>query len=340
MRLAVDLGYGYVKAMTPTGRVVFPSVVAPAGASTGLRDVFGAKTPEYELSLHRDGRTERYLVGTAALSEPGAVRAWETEAAAGNIAPLLATAVAALWAPAPLYLAVGLPLLHYAKQRVSLQQALEQLDMDAALGDGQVVRITRPRVTVLPQAAAGYYAALERGLLKDINGMVGIIDVGYRTTDYLVVGRDPRGGLEIRERLAGTLDLGISQVTGAIQEAVQARIGRAVDRLRIESALERDGILPYRGTPIDLAVYREEARRAVADAITAKLKADWGEDLDFLAAVLVMGGGGADLFPMLKGLHPNMILLDEPQWANARGYLLAMQASDTPPQAVRQVLGR
>lgn len=335
MRVAVDLGYGYVKAMTPAGRVVFPSVVAPAGASTGLRDVFGAKRPEYELNLHRDGRTEHYLVGTAALSEPGAVRAWETEAAAGNIEPLLATSVAALWSGGPLHIAVGLPLLHYAKQRHFLQQRLETMDVEAAIGDGQAVRISRPRVTVLPQAIAGYYAAGERGLLKALKGTVGIIDVGYRTTDYLVVTLDQQANLEIREHLAGTLDLGMSQVTGSIQEAVQARIGRAVDRLRIESALERDGILSYRGTPIDLTVYRDEARRAVADAIMAKLKADWGEDLDFFGAVLIMGGGGADLFPMLKGLHPNMILLDEPQWANARGYLLAMQL-DTPRAALRE----
>lgn len=335
MRVAVDLGYGYVKAMTHAQKVMFPSVVAPAGNTTGLRGLFGAKTPEYELSLHREGRTERFLVGEAALSEPGAVRAWETEATAGNIVPLLATAVVALWSGGPVHLAVGLPLLHYAKQRQFLQQSLEALDIEAALGDGQAIRITRPHVTVLPQAAAGYYAARERGQLKALSGVVGIIDIGYRTTDYLVIARNQNGSLEIRERLAGTLDLGISQVTGIIQEAVQARIGRAVDRLRIEGALAREGVLSYRGTPIVLTVYRDEARKAVAEAIMAKLKADWGEDLDFFGTVLVMGGGGADLFPMLKELHPNVTMLDDPQWANARGYLLTMQPDAQPMAAHR-----
>ncbi|MHB8927062.1 MAG: ParM/StbA family protein, partial [Bacillota bacterium] len=127
MRVAVDLGYGFVKAVSENGkRVMFPSVVAPDPGGKELAEALGSK-PDYAVTVEHGGRAARYLVGESAATVRNGVRAWEGDQTEHhNTAILYATAIALLnVGPGPVDLACGLPLTAYGSQRGGLASFLQ-----------------------------------------------------------------------------------------------------------------------------------------------------------------------------------------------------------------------
>lgn len=340
MRIAIDIGYGYTKVVAEDGqRAVFPSVVAPVPPGTGaLAEAFaGSATRDYCVTTWPRGRRDEareLLVGEAALASRGAMRAWEAEAADNpNLHVLAAVALALAGDDGPAEVAAGLPLGVYAAQRDSLKEALAGLDA-VVMFDGdpdETRRAAVGSVFVFPQAAGAYYAACltREGQVRDpalVRMPVGVIDVGYRTTDYLVMQRGP-GGLAPRDDLSGSLEAGINHAVQDVRAAAEAAAGHPVDVVQVERALAwGDGRLYARGREIDLRRPHAEALKLLAERIASKVKLAWGDDADHLGAVLIAGGGGEALFPHLAAMLPAARLVPDALWANAEGYLAAQAA--------------
>lgn len=334
MRIAVDIGYGYVKALSETGkRAVFPSVVAPSPAGGVLAGALGnGKGLDYRVGVRPFGRLgaeETMLIGEAALAARGAVRTWEMEATNNAYLPLLIAAGLGLVGDGePVRLALGLPLAAYAAQRDGLRGVAEGLDLSVSLNGAPAMRARVNDVFIFPQAAGAYYSAClnVHGGLRDASlarQPVGVVDVGYRTTDYLVMARGP-GGLLPREDLAGSLDMGINTAHQAVRAEAEALARRPVDLVQVERALAwAEGSLYVQGREVSLRKALDAALAELAEQVVAKIKLAWGEEMDHLAAVLVAGGGGQALFPYLRDTFPAARLVPDPLWANAEGYLAA-----------------
>lgn len=335
MRIAVDVGFGYVKCVGEDGRrAVFPSVVAPAPAAAGVLAQAMGKRAEvgYRLQAWPQGRPDQareYLVGEAALAARGGSRAWEREAADNqHLHVLVAAACALVSHGGGVELAAGLPLGHYAGQRESLGAALGGMDVVVVVNEGAPVRVRVDDVFVFPQGAGCYSAACLHpdGTVRDrvlIRQPVGVIDVGYRTTDYLVMQMGP-GGLTPRDDLAGSLDLGMNQALQETAADLEARAGQPVDVVQVERALSwADGRLYVRGREYDAGTLHEEALRRLAERVAGRIKLAWGDEAEHLAAVLVAGGGGEALYPYLAAHFPAARLAEDAIYANAQGYLAA-----------------
>lgn len=335
MRIAVDVGYGYTKCVSEDGRrAVFPSVVAPAPAAAGvLAQVMGKRAEAgHRLQVWPQGRpdlVQAHLVGEAALAARGASRAWEREAADNqHLHVLVAAACALVGDGGRVELAAGLPLGHYAAQRESLAAVLGGMDLVVVVNEGVPVRVRVDDVFVFPQGAGCYSAACLHpdGTVRDrvlIRQPVGVVDVGYRTTDYLVMQMGP-GGLVPRDDLSGSLDLGMNQALQETAADLEARAGTPVDVLQVERALAwAQGKLYVRGREYDAAALYEEALRRLAERVAGRIKLAWGDEAEHLAAVLVAGGGGAALYPYLAAHFPAARLVPDALYANAEGYLAA-----------------
>lgn len=333
--VGVDVGYGFVKAVAAdTGaRVVYPSACLPARASGELARVLGGRGLEHRVSMMRDGQAaaEEWLVGDAALAA-GASRTWDTEAKrrAGYevllLSALALTAGAAEESETGVCAVLGLPLGTWLRreERRALVHGLTGVGAWVSLGVSPVQRYKVQQVRVLPQGVGAYVAALRAPGGDRLAGRpVGVLDVGYRTTDYLLLLPGSEGVSVPSEERSGSVDVGIGQAVDAVRQEVARMVGLLPPEGLVDRALRGGGVMYLRGEELDLRPSYMTACRELAARVGAAVQRAWGEQLDYLAAVLLSGGGGAALASYLT--LPAICLVpsaEEAIWANAVGFSL------------------
>jgi plasmid segregation protein ParM len=284
-----------------------------------------------------DEEAHSYYIGDAALAA-GGQRTWETEHAKNrNLEILISTAIGLLTEKdnEQVDLAVGLPMSVYGAQNTDLQRKLTGYTFNV-LVDGE--KKTGPKnvqvnsVFVFPQGAGAYYAALHEidGQVKDINMLnkpLAVIEVGFRTTDFLFMTMGKRGLTPRTEPHTGSLDIGMNTAMKEIQQMAKRRLnGYEPDLKEIEKAITwkgLNGVLTAKGTTVDLKPFKKLAYEALESDISSQLKQRWGDDINTLAAILIGGGGGDDLYGGFDKSFDIAQKIEDPQFANARGYLAA-----------------
>lgn len=330
MRISVDIGYGFTKAVNEEGKEVsYPSVVGRKFESS-LGGVLGGNHEDYEVKLkYKDEDVEQsFYVGDAAMSAGGS-RTWEEEAAKNrNLFVLVSTAISLLKTDdEPVDLAVGLPMSFFNTQRKAIKEALENLEAVCEVS-GVENEFQIRSVFVFPQSAGIYYSALHdiNGGIKNINLInkpVAIIDVGYRTVDILYMARSKKG-LMPREDLSGSEDLGMNEAHKIVQMDTSKLIKSNADLIDIEKALLWfNGDFDYKGNTYNLRSTRDQAYENHAQAIMSWVKQKWGDEINMLSAVIIGGGGGDSLFPYFREDIATATKVEQPEFANARGYLAA-----------------
>ena len=332
MRIAVDWGYGFIKAISENGgKVSFPSVVAKRGKNKTDIGIIAGKE-DYVVSIWFPGKNSNHLaVGDLALQMNG-TRAWEEDFVRNqNLIVLMSVAIAILNDSLQhVQLAAGLPMAHYRRQKSAVKEMLQGLEVNVTVEGRRSIqrKVQISDLQLYPQAAGAYYSQVLSldGRVQDTalaNRSVGVLDIGYRTTDLLVMQRG-RKGLTPREDLIGGLDLGVSTALQALKEQADELTGGNIPLTWLEqSILWNDGKLDYRGKSFDLAVYQQETYESLAGRIMQAVKQRWGQEMDRLACVLIAGGGGQLLYPYLRRDIPQSRLAEDAFFANARGFLAA-----------------
>ncbi|MEW6049399.1 MAG: ParM/StbA family protein, partial [Bacillota bacterium] len=243
-RAGVDVGYGYCKAVARGNRrVLFPSLVARhegrkafglPGSPTGRLD--------YQVRLTGPRVSGSFAVGEAAMRKDTAVRAWDLkeQVAHQNTLVLLFTACVLVGASGDVELGIGLPLEVFVSAREQVKPWVEGASCQVAVGERPAVPVVFRRVSVFPQAGGAYLHALlrEDGQVRDrslLEAGVGVIDVGYRTTDLLLLARTGEGIVPDVDRCT-TIDQGISAVHEYVWKVLQERLGEPVDIAWVERA--------------------------------------------------------------------------------------------------------
>ncbi len=327
MIVAVDTGYGYTKALAHNGgRACFPSVIATDVGTGELVQAVGGAGPGYRLTIvPAQGPAERLLVGDSAILA-GGVRSWDSTAAARrDYGRLVLAAVAILGVPDPggvqVDLAVGLPLAAYLQreERRALRQQLLGLRARCHVAGKEPGTMEVRSVRVFAQAVGAYVLAAAADPMA-VAGTVGLIDVGFRTTDYLLL-QQTKGGALPDEARSGSVDTGVGLVYEAVARDIGGQAGVMVPPGMVEGALTASGTLTVRGKVYDVRGMFEAEAGTVADRIADQVRRAWGDRMDFLSAVLLAGGGGAATFPYLRAFHPTTRLMEDAFFANASGFL-------------------
>ncbi len=296
-KIAIDCGHGYTKGLSESGqRVLFPSLIcqAPTGPDLGKfghsRAVRVNDTP--------------YLIGDAARLSASSL--FSTEKATDPLTLALTWAAAAQVAGSGYHtvaLGVGLPLSWYATQKDALASALKGT---VHVGESYLLIES---VSAFPQ---GIGALLSAALPS--SGLVGLIDIGYRTVDYLIAEMQHGAPVPVLDR-AGTWSGGIHIAYQAMSAAVEKQTGV---HFEAHELADKDSVTA-RGQQFDLTPYRVAAFKALAGDLTRHLAASWDSIADKLDVVLLAGGGALALQPYLE--FPGQQILRESQWSNAQGYL-------------------
>lgn len=323
MHMGIDVGYGFVKGVSGSGgRCCFPSVVTAARTGGDIIAALGGRAPRHRVELERvSGGPESWWVGQAAVAA-GGKRSWEMAASQRRgYDVLVLAALALLGASGPVAVGVGLPLALYAQkqERRTLRRRLEGLGAWVSVDAEPARYIEVAAAEVLPQSAGAYYAALlAPGGDRLARAPVGVIDVGYRTTDYLLLEPQEDGGVAPDETRSGSVDLGIGQVYDAVRSDLTADLGMLVPDEVVERALNQGGLLYVHGQEKNIGERFTAATRDLAERVEAEVRRVWAQRLDFVAAALLAGGGGAALAEHLT--LPAVSVVSEPLHANAIGF--------------------
>lgn len=218
----------------------FPSLVGK-GYERALTDLFGHKKATLSnMQVIYEG--EDYFVGELAKELRSASRMFERERFSHVYTHiLLNVAIQAVTDTSirNVQLATGLPLDFYHAQAKEFQHSITGIQPKLEWKTGHFSDISRAihieQALVFPQGASAVFSALinHEGsfayphLMRE-GAVIALIDVGFRTTDFVVVEMQAGGSFAPIARLSGTVDEGVINLHLDIRRAFKAETGGAL----------------------------------------------------------------------------------------------------------------
>ncbi len=222
-------------------------------------------------------------------------------------------------------IATGLPVSYYYLANGRRDEALitakvANLAKAVTCGTKPVANIVRNMVAT--EAIAAYFDQL-----MDMDGnptpqfdalgeaVVGVIDIGGKTTDCAVV---YPGGEQVDADRSGSSDTGVLLLNDAVESRLRSmyELDNVPPRM-VEAAISK-GIVKIAGEEQDVRdiVTAEKERLAEQIMSGVRTKIGNGKDLDF---VLFVGGGAIVMRDQLSHHFPHYRFPERPEYANARG---------------------
>lgn len=204
------------------------------------------------------------------------------------------------------------------KKRLSLKQAVQPKSarLSAAIAFHAVI----------PEALAAWYdyvivAKGDEVILDEerLSVPIAIVDIGGRTTDYVVV--KDQGVIHTS---SGSLQGGMLDVKQSVADGIQERFDlESVGEQLVSHAVDR-GVVRLHGKDHDVAELVDAAKRELVERLYAETRRQLGLGVD-LDRVLFVGGGTVALVEHIADWFPNQAIAEHPAFANARGMLKYLQ---------------
>lgn len=315
MNIGYDGGYYAIKAITDGRQVHLPSFAARPSES--LFSLNGHST------ILIDAHLGRYMVGQDAVRHSQRAR----KETAGWIASpewlvLLYGAYSELThaTQTGVNLVTGLPLADYQRDKAALRDRL--LGEHRFTREGRRAQVFRvEQVRVVPQAWGAVLAALldERGRIVQPDlacSKVAVLDIGGHTVNYLAVDglSDVPGESRGAERGAWT----VVRAVRDLFDAEHPGLARLHDHQVMQAIL--DGFVYDAGQQVDLRPVVQPILDDIGQEIVDTAGQYWGHDAATFRQVLVCGGGAHLWGPYVRRAFRQAVVLDAPEYANARGF--------------------
>jgi plasmid segregation protein ParM len=310
--IAIDIGYSSVKGLNSAGqRVYFPSVIAPASENL----LNGAINGSLKHTV-KNAQGREYWVGEAAMQSSSAVSTLSREKPAEIHDLLVATAAYLLHAEEGDTLAVGLPISYYRTQRQELQRRILAANEFISVDSGPIKRISFGDIRVYPQGLGVLFT-------QDLqDGLIGVLDIGYLTTDYLLFSIQNGQPMPIIEA-CGSVEIGVSQAHQRLAGIFHAKTGINLPIFMQEQTLTKSlqgQPVKINGKEISLTTDAQQICQDTARQIEESVKAKWRDRHDFTEIIYGIGGGCELLRPYFS--MPQLTIQSDPVWANAQGFLI------------------
>ncbi|MEZ5516909.1 MAG: ParM/StbA family protein [Gammaproteobacteria bacterium] len=333
----LDDGYAYTKVALPDGRLV----AVPSRARMGSAGVTWIRDDEQKIFEYETGGTV-YSVGAV---DGESTQFDEYPGSALNRVIVQHALQQAGFSGRSVHVVTGLPVsAFYRSDGEQRRQVIQEKTNSLKLTVEPVVshkvghRMQKVSIAfheVIPEALAAWYdfviVTTEEGVTLDadrVNAPIAIVDIGGRTTDYVVV--QDQG---IVHGSSGSLNRGMLNVKQSVANGIQKRfelgelgeqsISRAVETHRLR----------LHGKDHDVAAMVKEAKRELVERLYTETRRKLGLGVE-LDRVLFVGGGSAALASDIANWFPNQTIADHAAFANARGMLKYLQfVCDSPAKA-------
>jgi plasmid segregation protein ParM len=282
--LGIDIGFGFTKATDGKQDLVFKSVL---GESTDIqfRDEMIASPDDDDKHLQVEVEGKSYFVGELAERQSN-VRFFTLDQAQfiGKFAKIFALAATAQMVKGfvPVNLVTGLPIGYYRQYKDELAKLLvgeHQVALVDANGKREEKTININKVRVVPQPFGSLFNMMlndlgEMGDKRLIKDKIGIIDVGFRTSDYTISDK-----MRYSERGSRTTDSGIARAFNVIATKLRENSGINVELYRLYDAID-EGSIKIRGKVYDLQPLTDQVFSQLATSIANEVDRLWVDDWD------------------------------------------------------------
>lgn len=324
--IAIDIGFGFTKATNGNRSLVFKSILGEATDIQFKGAILGEGSPDENIQIELDGRS--CFVGEMAERQSN-VRSFTLDQSQffGSFAKQLALSAAARMVGPymPIGLVTGLPIGYYREYKDELVKILQgDHRVVLTIGNGKreekVIKVSN--VKVIPQPFGTLFnlmlnAGGELGDKRYAREKVGVIDVGFKTSDFTVSDK-----MRYSERGSRTTDTGIARAYGVIASKLREKSNVNVELYRLHEAVER-GMIKIRGTEYDLKGLTEQVFGQLATTIANEVDRLWTDDWD-IDTIVLTGGGSAVLAKHLKPLISGQVVIvdsaKDARLCNVQGY--------------------
>ncbi len=305
--LGIDIGFGFTKATNGKDSLVFKSVFGEATDVQFREMILIEGGQEEHLQLEVDGKS--YFLGELAERQSN-VRFFTLDQGQfiAKFAKIFALSAAArlVGGHIPINLVTGLPIGYYQKYKKDVANILRgehRVVLTDAAGQTKEKVININKVRVIPQPFGSMFNLMlndlgELGDKRLVKEKIGIIDVGFRTSDYTISDK-----MRYSERGSRTTDSGIARAFNVIATKLREDSGVNVELYRLYDAVDR-GFIKIRGKEYDLKELTEQVFSQLASTVANEVDRLWADDWD-IDTMVITGGGGAVLAkylaPLLKG---------------------------------------
>lgn len=327
----VDIGNSYMKAVASNGNeVVFPLIIAEGKDRVDVGQTIVKDQPQENLLdviVTEEGQEPvHYFFGTyAARFKDASFDNSENKAGEKALRAAMFTALALLnKKDSHIYwVCTGLPYEHYEnlksvyEREIPGKATVEFLNGPLS-GSKRTVNILRAKTHI--QGLGIYINELldDNGNIRNhdlLEGKVGILDTGYRTTNFILVENG-----EVSEDYCTNTDKSMSNVINNLRKFINKEFNIKLELPQVLEAYESRTIrIP---NPFSLKTTIDAIHKKLAEKITMETKQFW-PDIRLINKIFIGGGGGIALgkhFP-----YSEKIIVED-QKANARGFLKAAKA--------------
>jgi len=212
------------------------------------------------------------------------------------------------------------------RKRCSLKQTVQPIDgrQPAAIAFHEVIpeALAAWYDYVITEADGGVHLEPER-----LRAPVAVIDIGGRTTDFVVVADEA-----VRHSSSGSLRCGLLDLKRQIGDDIRARFDLDEVSERAADAAVRSGSVRLFSENHDVTALVQRARRQLIERLHAETQRQLGRGAE-LERVLFIGGGAVVLAGDIRDWFPNQTIPRHPAFANARGMLKYLRYVCQEPEA-------
>ena len=320
-KVGVDLGYGFVKYLDDSKEYIFPSVVGLGGDIQYKSDMF-LETDTLK-NLHIEIGNESFFVGDLAIrqSEIASRSLDQDRSKDKNSKVLMLTALNLLSKrdEQQFNLVTGLPTNYYAAYKDDWKNSLEGNYKTRMWKDDKLwersFHVNNAKIVPQPFGTLFNLLLNNSGEIVDqdlTNQMVGIVDIGFKTTDLAV-----SNNTEYIDRLSFSTTTALSTIYRIVGERLLREYKIDKEDHQLDECINSKTI-KIAGQEHDISTLIDNAFRMVAGKIATEIESKW--DFKQFDRILLTGGGGKTLSPYITNSFPNMVLVDDAQVANVKGF--------------------
>ena len=334
VQLGLDDGYAYTKIALPDGRLA----AIPSRARIGQSGVTWIREEQQRIFEYETAGTI-YSVG-AVDGEPTRFEGYPNSGL-NRVIVQHALQQAGLFGRS-VHMVSGLPVAAFYRNDGQRRQKAIQSKRDSLKVGVQPVSILghsrKPLLQasvafheVIPEALAAWYdhawydhviVTLDDGVTLDadrLSAPVAIVDIGGRTTDYVVV--QDQG---VVHSSSGSLTRGMLNVQTQVANGIQEQFDLdSLGEQRLAQAVETH-CLRLHGKDHDVSALVGAAKRELVERLYTETRRQLGLGAE-LDCILFVGGGSAALAVDIANWFPNQRIADHAAFANARGMLKYLQ---------------
>jgi plasmid segregation protein ParM len=328
--LGIDVGFGFTKATNGKNTFIFKSIFGEDADIQFWAD-FGDDTPTDHIHVTIDGKS--YFIGDLAEQQSSVLHfTLDQEKLITNYVKILSLAVAGMFLDKgeainlPINLVSGLPIGFFKQNHERFNELLtghHSVTYHSQNGQETTKELHINKVRMLPQPLGSVL-----NLLMDDNGKIvnktlanqkiGVVDIGFRTTDFTILDR-----LRYIDRGSRTIESGIAKGFSVIANKLREKCGVSVELYRLYNAAET-GSIKMRGNRVNFVKIRDEVYSQLAASIANDIDRLWAADWD-IDAIILTGGGCRDLAQYLQPqITGNIIPVEtnrDPRLNNVLGYI-------------------